>query len=273
MGLIGLALGCGGGDRGPPTDEATTDWDLISGEIFACPDPCTSNGAGHNMALDFTFDGDDLLATGFMAGTRRLSLATMTWSEPLTFDVGSTREHAAALDDGQAAGGGMLANDPDKFALTEFDPANGPSVETPLPRFIGDRDKAFALDEQGQIWFDSAPADNVTSTVTILDRATGTKQVVTYATPPADAEGNVNPSFILGSALWGPVPGGGVLAVRQKARGSDLVRLMPDGTATFVVHANGSVGTIARLRIRDGYIYTAGYGLWRSRQKLFQEKR
>jgi hypothetical protein len=304
-GLFGVVLGCGQGGAGSPArNDETADWDLISGDEFACPDPCTPASAAGRMALDFAFDGDDLIVTGYM-GVARLTVATSTWSpEPFdegaieissdtvfikapglawvtAFDragaqVGIINDTGVALantlrlsPEGKPLAMGTLDSDAHEFVLTE--PAMPPvaPIETPMPDWSGDPNKGFALDEQGMVWYDSRPADNVTSTVTILDPAAGTTKVVAYPTPPADANGNVFQSFIGGSALWGPVPGGGVLAERQTGRGADVVRLMPDGTATFVVHANGSVGTMLRVRIHDGYVYAAGYGLWRSKQKLF----
>jgi hypothetical protein len=157
---------------------------------------------------------------------------------------------------------------PNAPVLTELDPAAvGLPAETPMPGAWGDR-YPYAFDEQGRLVYPTNPADHVASTLTFLDRATKATKVVTYASH-TDADGDKFTAFFTGGGVWGPVPGGGVLAVQQQARSYDLVKLTDDGQVTTVVHLGGLTATFARLRLRDGHVYLGGYGLWRSKQKLF----
>ncbi len=161
---------------------------------------------------------------------------------------------------------GPLKSNPNSMVLVDIDMATGATQQTPLPAFRNFPGARYALDDTGRVFYPSPPATTTGVTMSVLDRTGGAPVTVTWAAPPPDAEGNKFAPF-LDNLLWGPVPGGGVLGFRQLQRGMMLVRITADGKTTDVIDAS-ALSTVSRLRVKDGYVYASGVGLWRTRQRV-----
>lgn len=183
----------------------------------------------------------------------------------LLFDVA-----LRALPNGHVVTAAPRPSDSAQMILVDIDPAVATTVtETALSGWGGQNARQFAVDELGRIFFETgAPGANPPA-LNVLDRSTGQIATVVFANPPPTSTGSTAPAFTQGSGLWGPAPGGGVLAVRDRGPGGmDIVRLTATAGVSLVVPApDGAI--VKRLRARDGFLYLAGFGLWRTRRPVF----
>jgi hypothetical protein len=164
---------------------------------------------------------------------------------------------------------GPLAADDTQRGLVDIDPSVPSTVtETPLPAYWIGVLNSFAADDQGRVYYQTLPEMGA-ATLNILDRATGIVTKVVYPDPPPDADGSQFRAFTSEGPLWGPAPGGGIFAYRQAHTGADVVRVTADGQVIFVVHAELAASGVLRLRERDGYLYAGGFGIWRTKQRVF----
>lgn len=292
----------------PPKDP-DPGWVHLSGETFVGCNPgetCDWTGVGNLEVRDFAFDGDDVLIVGDKINTR-LSLATGKGSylpnvnrgpdtqlEVLPqgiFAKGNSETIVMVFDrSGTQLGawgsvnadlrydcalrltpdGHLLTVGPPMTSLTsgilvEIDPAVSPDVvERTLTDWDAVNKHSLAVDEAGRVYYDVGVPLAGRVEFNVFDRATGRITRVT-AVPNPD---NGQVAFLRGTLL-GTAPGGGVLALRTAQTGMDVVRLLPTGETSLVMHSELALSTAKRLRARDGYLYVGGMGLWRTKDRVF----
>ena len=60
-----------------------------------------------------------------------------------------------------------------------------------------------------------------------------------------------------------------MLATAKADTGADVVRVTDDGQVRKIIHSELALSSVVRLRVRDGYLYVGGLGIWRTRERVF----
>jgi hypothetical protein len=140
-------------------------------------------------------------------------------------------------------------------------------VETPLPNWLYGLQYPFAIDGAGRVYFKQPSAPGAKDvTLGILDRSSKQIATVVYAARPPTSMGSTFAPF---EDVFGTAPDGGILALALADTGADVVRVKDTGEVTTVVHSELALSSVRRMRVHDGYLYVAGLGIWRTRERVF----